>query len=75
MTNGPNILEIIESGDIDLFIEVLDKGFKRAAGEASYQSHLLGLDVGDGRAHEDRRRKPVPLARPFSRSSLHTVET
>lgn len=59
MMSRPNILGVIESGDFDLFIEVLDSAFKEATREASARSHALGLEVADGRAAEDRRRKPV----------------
>lgn len=59
MSRPPNILEIIEKRDSCLFIEVLDKGFKKAAREASARSHALGLEVADGRAAEDRVPKPV----------------
>lgn len=64
MGRQPNILEVIESGDFDLFIEVVDKAFKEAAREASARAHALGIDVADGRAAEERRRKPVrPLTK------------
>lgn len=62
MTVRPNIFEVIESGDIDLFIEVVDSAVKQATREASARSHALGLEVADGRAAEDRRRKPVRSA-------------
>jgi hypothetical protein len=59
MERYPNIFEVIESGDFDLLIEVIDEAFKEAAREASARSHALGLEVADGRAAEDRRRKPI----------------
>lgn len=62
MPARPNILEVIESGDIDLFIELIDDAFKEATREASLRSHAMGLEVADGRAAEDRRRKPVKVS-------------
>lgn len=59
MAKQPNIFDVIESGDFDRFLAMVDEAFKTAAREASMHSHALGLEVADGHAEEDRRRKPV----------------
>lgn len=59
MAEQPNIFQLIESGDFDRFLEVVDKAFKAAAREASMHAHSLGIQVADGRAEEDRRPRPV----------------
>jgi hypothetical protein len=38
MERYPNIFKVIESRDFDLFIEVVDEAFKKAAREASARS-------------------------------------
>lgn len=63
MERVPNIFEIMQSGDKELFIKVVDEAFKAAAREASCRSHALGLEVADGRVEEERLGQPV---RPVS---------
>lgn len=59
MAEQPNLFKLIETGDFERFLEVLDDAFKTAAHEASVRSHAMGLEVADPRAEEERRRKPV----------------
>jgi hypothetical protein len=59
VTKSPNIFELIEKREFETFVEVVDKAFKEAAREASKRAHAMGLEVADGRAAEDRRRKPI----------------
>ena len=48
---GPrNILQAIENGEFERFLDILNEAFRAAARRASDESHALGLDVVDGRA-------------------------
>lgn len=63
MAKRPHIFEVIERGDTQEFIRIVDEAFKAAAREASFRAHALGLEVADGRAEEERKGRPVrPVA-------------
>lgn len=64
MARRPHIFEVIERGDADEFIRIVDAAFKAAAREASFRAHALGIEVADGRAVEERKGRPVKPATP-----------
>ena len=59
MAKRPHIFEVIERGDAEEFIRIVDEAFKTAAREASFRAHALGTQVADGRAEEERKGRPV----------------
>ena len=59
MVRRPHIFEVIERGDAEEFIRIVDEAFKAAAREASFRAHALGIEVADGRAEEERTGRPV----------------